>query len=67
MGKLASFIKNTLLGTISLLLAHLSYELYKMTFKLAIVCDEINEMNGLIRNLFEIMKAIAKKWRIQIP
>ena len=56
MGKFASFIRNGLLATIALLLAHLSYNLYVMTLKLGIACNRINEMNGLVRNLHELIK-----------
>ena len=58
MGKLASFVRNSLLTSIVLLLAHLSYRLYEMTLKLVITCDKIEEMNNLVRDLHELIKNI---------
>lgn len=60
MGKLASTIRNIIEIAIAFLLSHLCYRMYIVTIK-------IEESNTLIRNLYEVMKAIAKRYRIQIP
>lgn len=56
MGKFASTVRNTLLGTIALLLAHLGYKLYIMTEELSIMVIKITEMNGLVRDMHELIK-----------
>jgi len=66
MGKFASFIRNTLLGSITLLLAHLSYNLYELAIKLSIACDKITETNTLIKSLYDIMIQLAKKMGVKI-
>jgi len=56
MGKFASFIRNTIGIVIAFLLAHLGYKLYIMTEKLSIMCIKIDEMNELVRNLYNLVK-----------
>jgi len=59
MGKFASTIRN-LLNIIGLfLLSHLGYRMYIMTLRL-------EESNLLIKNIYEIMKALAKKYRLNL-
>ena len=58
MGKFASTIKN-LIGIIGLfLLAHLGYKLYVVAERLLLMYNKIDEMNGLMRNLHELIKNI---------
>ena len=67
MGKIASFVRNTFLGAIVLLLVYLNLKLYIIAERFLMMYNKINEMNGLMKNLYEIMKAIGNKFRIQIP
>ena len=59
-GKFSSTIRNLIEATIAFFLAHLCYRMY-------IVTIQIEESNTLIRSVYEIMRALAKKYRIQIP
>jgi len=67
MGKLASSIKNILLGFIAVLLMHLSYRLYVLTENLNLLCIGVNQNNILINSLYEAIKLIAKKYKILLP
>jgi len=67
MGKFASTIKN-LINIIGLfLLAHLGYKLYIVAERLLMMYNKIDEMNGVMRSLYEIMRAIGKKFRVPLP
>ena len=56
MGKFASTIRNIIGIVIAFLLAHLGYNLYTVTERLSVMCIKINEMNGLVRNMNELIK-----------
>jgi len=56
MGKFASTIRNIIGIVIAFLLAHLGYNLYIVTEKLGIMCIKINEMNGLVRDMHELIE-----------
>ena len=66
MGKLASFIRNTLLASIVLILGHLSYRLYELATRLSVACDKITETNTLIKNLYDLMLQLAKRLGVKI-
>ena len=66
MGKFASFTRNTILGSIVILLAHLSYRLYELAIRLSIACDKITETNMLIRNLYDIVIQLAKRLGVKV-
>ena len=56
MGKFASTIRNITEIVIALLLAHLGYRLYIVAERLAIMCVKVDEMSGLVRNVYELIK-----------
>ena len=59
MGKLSSIIRN-LINIIGLfILSHIGYRLYLITL-------EIQESNFLIKSMYEIIKALAKKYRLNV-
>lgn len=61
MGKFASFIRNLILIVIAFLLSHLGYRLYILTIKMTEMIIKLEETNGNIKLILDILKEFPKK------